>query len=232
MKLGKKGLSHIEVILSFVIFLGFLVFLIAILNPFKITNKDKTYLDVLERGIKDYTSQELKFQALILNKTREDCFYIEDYEDRNIIAKDSVLKIVYAYSTSDLKVYVNGIDNFYYLYSSSEFEENRFDGKNCGKIEKNGYDFGLKLDYNVTSYNKLKDLVKNSSDNYRDTGISLGLPSFEEYSFNVRDSQGNWMLNFTKGKPNKVEILARDVPIQIVYSNGTITYAILNIQVW
>ena len=83
---AKKGISHIEVVLSFVIFISFLVFLLTILNPLVFLKEKKSSLANLEKEIEKQTSTEVKFLSISL-ENNEGCFLFE-HSLSNITVKD------------------------------------------------------------------------------------------------------------------------------------------------
>jgi hypothetical protein len=234
---NKKGISHVEVILSFVIFIGFLIFLISIINPFKIFSKSKVYLNILERELRNYTSVRVDFLTLRLNDGIEGCFKFK-YDLENITVKNETGSPLLAFSRIEgghRRIFIKGIgEEFYYIYSSKEFKERIFDPKSCDLLKKDeDYTLGLFRSYDLTSYSKLQELKREHDSNYEELKQKLGIPTSKDFSFNVRDTtKKEILIEVAKKPPVGVKVLARDVSIQIVNSTGDFRYAILNIQVW
>jgi len=230
---NKKGMSHIEVILSFIIFLSFLIFLIAIFKPFSISQESDVYLNMLERGIENFSNVKVNISVLSLNQNPENCFYF-NYNTSNIIVKNESYNNVGAFSekNQEIKVYINGTENFYYIYSSGEFNESKFNETGCDKLGGMDYSLGLFRSFNMFSNNSLNNLKKRYETNYSTIKKELAIPETKDFSFSVRDSRNNNILNVTKKTPTKIKILARDIPIRIVYQDGTLKYAIMNIRIW
>jgi len=232
----KKGISHVEMILSFVIFVGFLIFIFAILNPLKISDEKDIYLNIVERGIRENTSIEFKFLSLSLNHSwgKKKCFWFR-YNLSNIIVKNESYGFVAALSRGggkERKIYINGTGSFFYILSCEEFNESDFFPKGCEMLRSENYTFGLLRKFDMTSYSRLEDLTKRYDSDYEGLKKEIGLPHSKDFSFSVRDTSGKNILRVNKTISKQASILARDVPIQIVYKNGTLKYALLNIQVW
>lgn len=227
----KKGMSHIEVILSFVIFVGFLIFLLAIFNPFKSEGKDRSYLDVLERAIIQNTSIEVEFMSVNIETLQNECFSL-DYALDNIIVRDENKNIIPGYSSNN-KLFINGIGKkFLYIYSSEAFEEQTFSGE-CNQLSE-GTDYTLGL-YRVEKYisNDSLNEIKNKIDDatiYMELKRYYEIPNSMEFSFSVRDTAGIYLIS-SRTKDAK-EIISRDIPIQIIFKDGSIKVAILNIKIW
>jgi len=228
----KQGFSHIEVVLSFVIFLGFLIFLFAIFNPFKINSKSDVYIDITERAIMDNISAKVDFFTMKLKEDASGCFYFTyGLNLSNIVVKDN------SYSRTDAssilidnkkQIKIDGAGNFFYIYSSDEFEESVVSGS-CEELTGDEYNIGLFRSYEMVSFSKLNSLAENYNSDYLNLKKGMGLT--KDFSFNVRESSGNITLTTNKKTP-KTEVFARDKPIQLVYQNGSFKYAILNIKTW
>lgn len=230
---GKKGISHVEMILSFVIFIGFLIFLFAIFKPLRVVSGGEVYLDILERGINDNVSIDVNFQTLKINDSVDvNCFCIE-YSLKNIIVKNEN-EIIINSETGD-NLCMESLDKFFYIYSSEEFESSEgISLSSCSFLEKDkNYTLGLFRSYSFYSNRSLKKLHYETANNYDDVKDKLELRASKDFSFSLRMKESNEIILENTKKPGKgVRVLARDVPVQIVYNNGKFEYALLNIQVW
>lgn len=232
-KISKKGMGHIEVILSFVIFLSFFIFLIAIFKPFSISQESDVYLNMLERGIENFSNTEVNILVLSLDNNPGNCFYF-NYNISGIIVKNESYSIINAASreNGETKIYIDGREKFYYIYSSDEFNENIFDETGCGQLNSGDYTLGFFRSFSMFSYRKLENLKERYEADYSTIKNELAIPEAKDFSFSIRDSLNNNMINVTKKMPAKIKILARDIPIRIVYQDGTLKYAIMNIRIW
>ena len=224
---SKRGASHIEVILSFVIFLGFLMFLIAMFNPFSSSSRGDN-LDYVERAIRNSTEVELEFATLGLESEQPGgkCFYLDYYLKNSIYVKNESLDNL-ASLNSESRIYLENSGTFFYIYSSMEFVSEAFDIAECKKLKNIDYHLGLYRNYSVISFNKLSLLNQDYNSNYPELKSRLGIKG--EFAFNVRDTSRNSILNLNSQGGN---VYSREVPIQIVYGNGTLKYAIMTVQTW
>lgn len=230
---NKKGISHIEIILSFVIFVGFSIFLFAIFKPFNISQENDIYLSILERNIENFSDVEVNISVLSLNQKPDNCFYLA-YNTSSIIVKNESYSNVKAFSekTNEIKVYINGSENFYYIYSSNEFNENGFNGENCNKLENANYSLGLFRRFSMFSYRRLEKLNDSYNKDYENLKKELSIPETRDFSFSIKDSLSNNLINTERKTPSRIKILARDTPIRIAYQDGTLKYAIMNVRTW
>ena len=238
---AKKGISHVEMILSFVIFVGFLIFLIAIFKPFSIEQKG-VYTENIERSILDYASVNITFLAIKVSNVPIDktCFEFEykfsspPYPQKNIIVKNSS-EIYFKTEKQGNNINIQGGNNFYYILSSETFTENSFIPGACHDAI---VALGLSREYKMLSYQKIEDIKNRYSNDYNALAQELGIPASKSFSFSIRDNQNNFILR-TEEPKGKFTVTARDIPVQIIHENsnygsvaGNITYAKLNIKVW
>ena len=240
-KINKKGASHIEIILSFVIFIGFIIFLFAVIKPFKSAERGEIYLEVVERGIINQTSTEINSIPLKINyefKQDENCFsFVFNGSLKNIIAKDENSDIMEAKSLwidngEKKEIIINSNKNFSYVYSSEEFNESIFDITKCKELNKEDYTIGLFRKEMMISESKMNNFYKKYNESYDNSKKDVGLPSSKDFAFSIRDTSNNAILIANKKVPKGVNVWAKDIPIRIAYNNGTFVYAMLNVQTW
>lgn len=142
---NKKG-THMGVIISFVIFVAFIVFLIVILNPSaKMKNTGKQTIDSLEIKIKNYVSAEITSFILSPPQASSNCFTLNES----------------SYNLSEFNVSVRNQDNVL---------SNIYREPNYLYIEKSVPDTMYKVDYSpnylysdsFSNPNNCKDLIINS----------------------------------------------------------------------
>ena len=225
---NKKGAAHVEIILSFAIFIGFLIFLIVVFKPFQFRGGGDVYLDTLERGISSYAAVEVNSFAIRLNQSSTGCFWFED-SSTNVSARNMSNAPVDAKSENG-KVYINGQGDFFYIYSSPAFSETAFDLTAC--MEKANYTLGLTRSISALSDAKLEELKSRVENDYAALKTELSLPASKEFTFGVRSTQDELILTVSKNIPKGVNVFARNIPVQVAYENRTLVYAILNIQTW
>lgn len=242
-KTNSRGTSNLEVVLSFVIFMGFLIFLFFAF-PLNKAEKSKIGLDAAETGIFNYTGINLTYFSIALKnpdeikKNNKDCIIFKPDFNPNvltkIVVKDENDTRLDADSKNEKKIKIKGIKAFYQIYSSEEFEENDVNGdcENLNKENENEFEVGLVRRYSAISAKKLQILNDTYFTEYLNLHIKFSIPKRENFGFIVKDMVGNEIYNAMNKKPEKASVLSREIPIQIVYSNGTFRYAMLNIQTW
>ena len=230
---NKKAASHIEIVLSFVIFVGFLIFLFAIFQPTKIGKKSEIIIDNLERSFKERVSSQLYFFTINTNESIG-CFIIEYAlnDNQKVIVKDSSRKTLNANSSAS-EIFINGENNnFFFIYISQDFNENEGSFFECRKLEKTAYNVGLLRNYDVVSYKALEELKTEYDNNYERLKSGMNIPNSQNFAFIIKDVSGTEIISGRKRLSKAREVFAREIPIELAEPNGDTRIAILNLQIW
>ena len=226
----KKGAIHVEMVISFVIFISFVVFLLILFNPLKKFSKSTSSLDITKAKIIDYVSTDLSISSLTLKDltSSPDCFYLDSFLPDKVIIKNENLEIVEATKDEDY-IYFKYTGKFYKIYSSEELEEREFDIGDCEELAEANYIIGVTRTHEEASYSKFISLKEEYNDNYQQLKQDLGLKN--DFNIIVRDSSGI-IIKAEKYKPKAIEIMAEDISIQILDEEANLNPAVMNIQVW
>ena len=231
MRIGKKGDMHLEMILSFVIFTGFTIFLLAVFNPIKI-NKSSNDLEIAKREILKDATTEVDFLTIKLTNApvAGDCFSF-DYDDINnnkkaIVNKPDNSRVNAKKSGKKISIMPNDNTQTYFIKAEKEdFSENGNVCSNNSLQPTTGYIVGASISYNMTSLKKIESLKSRYDLDYNqlkeDIGISMN------FGFEVVDENIKAEKQIQQGK----NVIANTIPIQIVYADG-IKYRKLIIKVW
>lgn len=205
--INKKAQGHVEVMLSFVIFIGFLIFTFVFLNPFARTKEPSYIMDNAQKAIIGYISDDVGKLSIITNGTSCYQFAAEDYNTN--------------YKEVDER---NGK---YIIYFNKIFDNSSTKKDGCPL----NYTLGVYSKEKMIIYNKILTLKNNYSD-YDNLKISLGIT--DDFLFTVRDLVGNPIteLSVSRNIPQGIDVESRDIPIRVINSAGQIQEFILNIRVW
>lgn len=236
---NKKAMSHVEMIISFIIFIGFISFLLVVFNPLKIASPSSSYLDVTENRILKNVSTNLTIISMKINSSIYgsigNCFSINKTEDTGeIITENNKSEIINSKISED-KILIEKSGDFYRLYFSEEFENTNSGGlTGCYVLQEDEYLLGVSRFYEVISNISLSNLFKDYDENYLQLKETLGLKN--DFYISVKESSKNSAAILSpkeeKYKPTGVNVLARDIPISILFKDGSIKAAIMNLQVW
>lgn len=229
----KKGAAHVEMMISFIIFISFVTFMMVIFKPSRIVAADTSALDITESKIIEHVSVNLTVSSLILNSNFStnvgNCTYAKFSLPSNITIKSENMSIVDAKRDSENIYFKYNGQRFYRVYSSEELEEKSFDTAGCQKLNESNYTIGVTRMQKKVAYSNLIKLNESYYNDYENLKKNLSL--INDFTFIVRDSSRT-IFEGNKYKPKGVNIIAKDIQIEILDKNASLSRAILNLQVW
>ena len=216
MNIGKRGVSHIELITAILIFIFAIVTVVYFINAQKGIETSRAIIDALESDLRDKTEVNIEKVSLFVQGTSAECFNLSLYSD---LDQENLAFIPNTkFNFSDNWLLLENIDkNFYEIYYFSEeivenTENNRLDAVQCMDLNEGDYNYSINYRGKIFSEKKLKDLILD----------------YKDYQIVVKD------LNIFIGKvpPKQVEVQAKDISAEIVKENGEIVETKINIKVW
>lgn len=226
----KKGASHVEVILSFVLFTSFIIFIFIVFKPLDVFSKTTSDLNMIENEILKNISGNLSVVSMKIDSSATGaCFSVDDPLDGllPLIVKNESGKVVNA-SRSGEKVYFENSGDFYRLYYSDELIETGLSGT-CFELTDTDYATGFVKLRAVVPYSKLVDFKTRHNNNYEQLKQELGLEN--DFIVTLKNS-AEIIFEVQKQKPAGIEIMAKDVPISILDEDADLKFDLMNIQVW
>lgn len=219
--MNKRGLSHLEFMLSFLIFVIFIAILFIVLNPFSTKNKISS-IDGAEEAIKERLKTNLTIISFIPDSASS-CFSVEKpvENEENVIVRTKNNRIN---AEANGIIYIDGEStNFYKILFSEDFEENQAE-----QCELKQGTFGVPITYNMYSYKKLQEFNETYYKNY--AGIRQDLKLREDFNLKISVSGEEFIMQ--KNVPEGLSIEGREKPIQILMENGEILQAKLNLIIY
>ena len=223
--LGNKKGSHVGMILSFVIFVAFLIFLYSILEPSIQVKEDKQdLLDNLEIVLTEKFSADLEVTTFVINKaTTKNCVRLNNFMNNLngstiIINNESGdIPIQVSRLVDNLFIVRNNVNNnFFKIYYSEEFPE----VSTGNKSESSGKEIFESL-INETKYEY--------ENNYTFLKEELKIPDASDFGFVFVN--GNTLVK-TDDKKTSTSIYAEEIPILYVDGEANINSGFLTIKVW
>jgi len=230
----KKGAEHVETIISFVIFLSLIIFILVVFKPLTLFSKlGSSNLDITESEILKNISMELSVYSVKISAvdSEKDCFSIKNKtdDDRLIMRNESGEKINSGKQGDVINFEKNG--DFYRIYLSEEFDVGSPPGCLGGIEEGEGkYTLGVLKTYDVVSNYSLNNLFKTYDENYPGLKEELGIKN--EFNIVVRNKTSEILKTTKAYRPVGIEVMAKDIPIEILDKDGNLNPVTLNIQVW
>jgi len=210
MSMSKRSQGHIEVMLSFTIFVGFLLFIFIFLNPFAKTKSDYT-LNNIQESIINEISGEIGKLSIIVNKTN-DCYDASAVE---------------AYGSNFIEAPGNSARK-YTIYYNDIFGLGK--APSCSVELGRNYTIGTYSKERIVIYEKIEILKSNYTNNYEGLKTSLGI--LNEFIFELKRMDGEIEIGVNKNIPIGIEVESANIPMRIIDSNGKILEYILNIKTW
>lgn len=229
---GKKAMGHVEMIISFVIFVSIVTFLLILFRPMIVfTKTTSANLDITESQILENMSIKLTVQSINISNEILDgnCVSLakpEAIKDKAIMRNSTYNRINAKTDGVGSLINFQKSGEFYRIYSSEEFAESSYSPAECNP---QNYDLGVVKTYYKVSDAYLNSLFGNYTADYQTLKTQLGLKN--DFNLILRDNGGE-LLRAESYKPSGIEVMARDVLIEILDKDGNLKSAILNIQVW
>ncbi|MFH0831379.1 MAG: hypothetical protein V1886_00720 [archaeon] len=237
---SKKGVSHIEMVVSFMLFASFVFFLLFFLNPVRNQDISDVLLDAVQNSLQSNATIQLIEMPLNIKAGFENCFTIPNPFDTsnraNILAKDSNGRVSKtALDSGSLKIEkgASGQSYYYLYYGSVIFTIPELQMISCNVLNISNYKYAASRVYEVLYLPKLEGVARAYSSDYTKLRGSFNFPLSYDFSAEIIDSATKQkIISMSTSKPEKVEVNARELPAEIMRENGEVFQATINMQVW
>jgi hypothetical protein len=208
---NKKGQGHVEMILSFLIFIGALIFLFIFINPFAET-KEVSVIEGLQGKITQEISLEIGKLGVILSC--QNCCY--DFDLADYVGN-------YQETQEDLT-------RKYNIYFGEIF--NNITSKKSVSCNSGNYSLGAYSKEKMIVKDKIQELVTAYNNDYEALKSNLGITS--EFAFSFKSLSGDEIVELTilKQPPVGVNVEAKEFPIRMINNSAGIRELILNLRAW
>jgi hypothetical protein len=242
---SRKSQGHIEMILSFLIFVGFVFVLLFFIGPISEQKTSYSLLDRVQERIINNLSISYNSVSVILYKDFQqnpgyDCFSINNTLSikSTMVAKDIEGNILNSgKDTSRIYISMPSAENkkFYTLYFSDLFNNYSLASSkysNCLILGEANYTFGVFGFENSVLYENIQLLNQSYMRDYSNLRKDLGIEG--DFEFIVYSSNRSILFNETIGlhKIKTSNVLSREIPIDTIDKNATKIKIILNLRAW
>ena len=231
----KRGISAIEMIVSFILFLGFLVFIFAFMNPLSMP-ASRSLLTTLETSFNENATIEIETIPFAINEENViGCFQIEKEFGNNFFITDKDRKNV-NFKIEGNKITIENKGKFYYINKgiSVPGAYTCLNPQTLQKGEKKlGNAYSLSVPRTETMYYSkyLAEINKSYYNNYSGLRQDLKFPESSDFAIVVFDESKNKMFEMTKPLP-RTNILSKEFPVEILSENGVIIKGYMRLLVW
>jgi hypothetical protein len=234
----KKGSSHFEMIAAFVLFFGFVFFLLVFVKPYKTTTLSGSVVLALYDSFEAETYTTLTSVFLMVDSTQ----YYEDNSESTCFnvrfpgeifgfgfSGSLVLSVEGEILNSSIGVdgllEIQGNETFYQVFISPDFTDEVL--SDCGEIP--NYVLGSLIDRRLVSYKGLGILKQKYDSDYSGLKDDLRFPQTFEFSITSAEFPE---LNMEQLIPLNEEVQAKDFLREVLFENGTIVNSRFNFRVW
>ena len=226
---NKRG-DHIGTVISFVLFMTFVVFLYSITSPaLKSSDEEENLLVYLENKIIENISDYLTSISVSFSPSGN-CLQVNNYPyASNVLVKNSEGEIVNSDVLSgNLYIELNS-ESFFNIYASESFLNSpEWDSSSCNPSA--NYNLGLYRTEEKVSEEKVSELLKVYSENYDRVKEYFKVPDSREFGFGF--IYNNNTLVSTDDKNVSTNIYTNKIPVEYFNEEAEILQGFVNIKVW
>jgi hypothetical protein len=226
-----KGSSHIEMVISFSIFLAVVGFAVWFFFPGNTGVIADSTLSYAITEIEDYIETEFVSYSVVLDKSNTaDIVYIELENSGGAIVESNEGEIL------DSKKLGNQIHFDRSGIRDSDFVIIRF----SQDITKTGSLSGVLINYTLSSNKidfvfsekKINDLKVRYENEYENLKTEFNLPNRADFEFEIGSSDDSFNIEVGKSVPENSEIFSREKNIKILLNSGEILEGKLRVRIW
>jgi len=224
-KINKNGQGHIEMMLSFVLFLGAVIFIFLYIKPFSNTSANMDELNSVENTIMNHITVDIgRLSIVSFNNSVTNPHFCYNFSETQ-------------YGTNYIEVREDspGTNKLYTIYfgNTDIFYNTISPHREISCIPQN-YRLGVFSNQTIISYRKIQQLVydvNNPLVGYIRVKKNLGINS--DFSINTSYLDGTAIpeLSFSRSIPGTVEVESKNFPIIAINDTGPVELN-MNIKVW
>lgn len=240
LKYSKKGAAHIEMISSFILFFGFVLFIVIVLRPqqdislISWSSVSSVY-DSFEMEAKtNLTSVFLIADSSLIVSPSGTCFYVElrglqevvfKYPITNSYVTDLAGNKISSYISSGNLNLENNDKKYYKVFISPDFESSGL--TSCDSLDK--YQLGSILEREVMSEKRVLEIKNSYFSDYENLKNNLGVSDSYDFAITFEDLPSLDMKGFVS---EQGDIFSREFVSELLLSNGTLINSRINVAIW
>ena len=229
-RINKKG-SHIGIVISFVIFMTFIVFLYSISNPaIKTEKSDESLIEYLEPKIIQEVSSGLTTIYASSSDAGYNCIGIQNYPGVGFstIAKNAEDVIIDSYISGSNLYLEPGEDFVKVFYSEDSLEQHNFNFEDCLEIGTTAIDFQRTEKY--VSESKIVSLIEDlNNEGYEELKTQFNFVESKDFGIGFVNDETEIE---TESSDLSTNIYVEEIPIQYFDNQANIKNGFLKIRVW
>ena len=244
---NKRASSHVGVVLSFVIFVTFLVFIVTIIQPtISIDDDQETELAYLKGFFLEEISSDLTSATIVIKKDiPQNCVEFENFLVNSRMKPPFIVargtdgnKQVYSSSDGNSLWIIKGgtEDIFFKVYNSSVFSEISTGEGACETLKEaqGDYDVGLLKTERYILESRILEIVGEygefGSSGYGALKDRLNVPPQSEFSFSFTNSEGT--VTDVDGREQSKSVYTEEFVIQYIDTSAETKTGTINLRIW
>lgn len=235
MEKSKAGQGHVEMIISFVIFVGFILAIFIFINPVQTPQTSYVSLDLVQEILMANLSSQIQSVPLVVAGVNKSCFIINNSFNNggNLLVRDFNGNLVPSKVEGD-KLYIKNVTTKLYTLYYSDFLENYSDFSfvDCQTLTNNLYKYGFLINENRIFIKNILDLNQDYLRDYSDLKSELKITS--DFDFVVYNLSRGIVSNdsLTIHKIRNGNNLVREIPLRILNGSASEQDILLSLRVW
>lgn len=233
----KRGIGHIEFILSFILFITFAIFAIAIFNPIKTSKLTDSALpyatsEIIKNTSVDLTIYSVKIKPGIpLGQTviavglqvisPEDNVRVENYDGKVLPSKKAGNTVYFEF----------GSENFVLIKLSKDLEPYAPAPSETPAVNTAYYEIASSSVEKIISEKRLLALNKSYYENYETIKSNLKTPAQINFAFSTTFSEQDKIIS-QREIPGSVEVFSYSKRTEILRKNGNSVFADFGVNIW
>jgi hypothetical protein len=224
---NKRGSAHLEMILSFVIFIGFIFFILIFIRPYGQSTLATSVSSGIYENFKQNTSTELTTLFLKLNGSHAGCINISLPSD--MMKYDAISSAVYGNGVKIDSVINSNIlsigetnEDSLYVYISPEFSPATLSA--CSTY--NDYTWGGILEEKAISNRSLFEMAERYENDYDGLKSELGVPGIFEFGISSE------ILTMERTIPKNLDVIVKEYNEKVVFASGEIKNVRFRFSLW
>lgn len=235
--MDKRG-THVGVVISFVMFVTFLLFLYTFLiNPVMSKEGKEIVLESLKSKIVENISEEITSASIYINNNHGNAcqslqnFFILTGLGDQLIVKNLVGVTENAYTQNNNLVIDRASNNnlYFKVYYMDKFNS-LTSQSGCHQINEGQYSIGLVTKEKLVSLQKVSDLIDDYQKNYITLKSNLSMLSGDEFNFVF--IYANKSTTSPKERNVTASVYSAEIPVQYFDSTANVSFGILRVKVW
>jgi hypothetical protein len=239
MHMNRKGISYIELIISFVMFVSFLIVLFVYLNPVKQPILSEVILSSIEQEFENNVSIILYETPFKILDSAVECFkngtitkILIENDPNKIFIENEYGKSVNFSLTTDMLSVQNSNSPVYSIFYSNQttFKPSLLSIPGCNDVR---YVASTTRFFNIYSKRSIKKINDMYYTDYLGLKQKFDVPQFNDFAISIKNENNAPIFEMTREIPKNVIVQAREFPISIL-DEGTKEKikGYINIRVW